>query len=156
MGDAAGAAEPNEGVEALAVAKSHCGPAPCEADICNCCVCGAQFNEANRSGTHFKDHCNQCSLDLRNIRKACGDDLVEDDDEDTTSGKKVTIKAWMNHLQKNNLQEYREVFGVSKNKHLECLVGAKRRLKLRAAAFFSSKKLMNTDNAQGKVPTLNR
>ena len=111
MGDAAGAAEPNEGVEALAVAKSHCGPAPCEADMCNCCVCGAQFNEANRSGTHFKDHCNQCSLDLRNIRKACGDDLVEDDDEDTTSGKKVTIKAWMNHLQKNNLQEYREVFG---------------------------------------------
>ena len=110
----ASAAEAPEGV----LAKCH--GEPCEDDMCECCVCGTQYSEAQRTSTRFKDHCSQCSLDLRNIRKACGDDQVENDDEDDGTGKKnpVTIKDWLSSLQRTNLKEYREVFGRFKKQTL--------------------------------------
>ena len=109
-----GGAEAPDGADVVAVAKSH---AVSDEESSQCCVCGAAFDESHRSGTRYKEHCNQCSLDLRNIRKACGDDIVEGNDDDE-KGTKVTIKAWMSGLQKNNLKEYREVFGRFKKQTL--------------------------------------
>ena len=45
--------------------------------------------------------------------------------------------------------------GVSKNKRLESPDGAKRRLTFQVAAFFSSKSLMNTGNAQSRARSSN-
>lgn len=81
--------------------------APSDGFQSSCLVCQKVYDDSVRTGTHYKGHCQNCSLDLRNIRKACGEECVEGKDEEKGP---QTIKVWLADLCKNNIDEYRAVF----------------------------------------------
>ena len=64
--------------------------------LCKCIVCGVGFSAdwSTTTTTFFADHCAKCSLDLRNIRKACSVDDDEDSEPEAEDMLRPVCHCW--------------------------------------------------------------